>query len=161
MRGIYEIHIFVLRNKHFKQMKDHRNNITAIVFYLLKMESNDKSDDRRLMFGGDRLKANTNPNTAFGQVASAVVRMCMLVTVNVKPRRLWPEMRTSPKRRNREKLNQEIFIQPTFCLANSNKEVARRYWSKYDQLYPHFVIEQSQGGLHQYASKYAKYDAYL
>lgn len=111
--------------------------------FLRNIESNHPIDDRRLMFGGD-LAANTKPEAAFGQTASAVVRMCMLEAVNI-PRALWPKRKQKSQTRNEGKLNKEILhplpppVNP-FRLA-INKKQAMHYWSKYDQLYPHFRIQ--------------------
>ncbi|XP_078354147.1 uncharacterized protein LOC144638763 [Oculina patagonica] len=104
--------------------------------FLENIESNDESDDRRLLFGGE---TEAYANAAFGQTASAVVRMCMLEAAGV-PRALWPRMSPTSERRNKAKLNQQVFLQPIFRLA-TNRPAARRYWCKYDQLYPHFLIE--------------------
>ncbi len=103
---------------------------------LENIESNDESDDRRLLFGGE---TEAYANAAFGQTASAVVRMCMLEAAGV-PRALWPRMSPTSERRNKANLNREVVLQPLFCLAD-NRPDARRYWCKYDQLYPHFLIE--------------------
>ncbi|XP_068684658.1 uncharacterized protein [Montipora foliosa] len=104
---------------------------------LTDIESNDDNEVRRFMFGGER---KAYANTAFGLTASAVVRMCMLEAAGV-PRRLWPAIGPDADRRNRAKLQNPFEDQPRlFSLAN-NRNTARHYWSKYDQLYPHFRIE--------------------
>ena len=103
---------------------------------LTNIESNDKDEDRKLMFGGE----SSPPRHAFGRTASAIVRMCMLEAAGV-PRRLWPTLGRDSGKRNKAKLHNPLGQQPRgFCLANDN-DIARRYWSKYDQLYPHFRIE--------------------
>ena len=102
---------------------------------LTDIESNDDDDDRRFMFGGEG-----DPYAAFGRTASSVVRMCMLEAVGVA-RGLWPTIGTHTNRRNRAKLQNPLGDQPRlFSLAN-DFDTARHYWSKYDQLYPHFGIE--------------------
>lgn len=103
---------------------------------LENIESNDHDEDRRFMFGGQTLDATH----AFGRTASAIVRMCMLEAAGV-PRRLWPALGRDSGKRNKGKLQNPLGQQPRlFCLANDNN-IARRYWSKYDHLYPHFRIE--------------------
>lgn len=82
---------------------------------------------------------------SFGQTASAVVRMCMLEAVGIR-RTFWPQIGPRSDGRNRGKLEREVFIRPLFCLAN-DRETARYYWWKYDQLYPHFLIEGAVRGL--------------
>jgi len=89
------------------------------------------------MFGGEKEELT---NSAFGRTASAVVRMTMLEAAGVR-RRLWPSVGSNASRRNKAKLENPLAPQPRrFSLAN-DKSAARRYWSKYDQLYPHFRIE--------------------
>lgn len=103
---------------------------------LTDIESNDEDDDRKFMFGGESLP----PSHAFGRTASAIVRMCMLEAAGV-PRRLWPALGRDSGKRNKAKLLNTLGQQPRgFCLAADNN-IARRYWSKYDHLYPHFLIE--------------------
>ncbi|KAL9951513.1 hypothetical protein ACROYT_G044187 [Oculina patagonica] len=109
---------------------------------LQNIESNDESDDRRLLFGGIAGEENANVAfVAFGRTASAVVRMCMLEAANVE-RSFWPSMGEHSGRRNRAKVVRVVLQQrqPDFRLANDENS-ARRYWSRYDQLYPHFLIE--------------------
>ena len=102
---------------------------------LTDIESNDDNDARRFMFGG-----GGDPYAAFGRTASSVVRMCMLEAVGVA-RGLWPTIGPHTNRRNRAKLQNPFGDQPRpFSLANGF-DTARHYWSKYDQLYPHFRIE--------------------
>ena len=103
---------------------------------LRDIESNDDSEDRNFMFGGE----GVNPNHAFGRTASAIVRMCMLEAAGV-PRRLWPALGRNAGRRNKGKLHNPLGQQPRgFCLATTAR-TARQYWRKYNQLYPHFRIE--------------------
>ena len=102
---------------------------------LENIRSNDDDEGRTLMFGGEG-----DPYAAFGRTASSVVRMCMLEAVGVA-RGLWPRIGTHTDRRNRENLQNPLGDQPRpFSLAN-DFDTARHYWSKYDQLYPHFRIE--------------------
>lgn len=112
---------------------------------LRDIESNDEDEDRKFMFGGENLP----PNHAFGRTASAIVRMCMLEAAGV-PRHLWPALGRHAGRRNKAKLGQQ---QRSFRLA-INQDIATRYWSKYDQLYPHFRIEDElrKAGLNEQAS---------
>lgn len=123
-----------------KELRDqNRLQVTYFKTASLKdIESDDDDEDRRFMFGGE-LEACTN--SKFGQTASAVIRMCMLEAASVK-RGFWPRASPNTNRRNKAKLQPVVVrqAQPPFCLAN-NKNAARLYWSKYDQLYPHFRIE--------------------
>ena len=110
---------------------------------LVNIKSNDDSDDRMFMFGGDRQRGPV----AFGRTASAVVRMCMLEATKIK-RSFWPSMGPNSERRNKEALVfTRVFPEngQDFSLTN-NRNAALRYWSKYDQLYPHFLIEESVSG---------------
>lgn len=103
---------------------------------LTNIESNDKRDERRLMFGGQF--ASTRGPLNFGQTASAVVRMCMLEAVHV-PRNLWPHIGEHSDPRNKAKLQREVIHGELFQLTN-DQTAARHYWWRYDQLYPHFRI---------------------
>ena len=107
------------------------------------IESNDEREDHRLVFGGER--AASMDFASFGQTASAVVRMCMLEAVGIR-RTFWPKIGPRADGRNRGKLEREVVIRPLFCLAN-DRETARYYWWKYDQVYPHFRIEAAVRGL--------------
>lgn len=107
------------------------------------IESNDKREDHKLVFGG--VRAATMAFGSFGKTASAVVRMCMLEAVGIG-RTFWPQIGPQSDRRNRDKLERVVSIGPLFCLAN-DRGTARYYWWKYDQLYPHFRIEEAVRGL--------------
>ena len=109
---------------------------------LQDIESNDKEEERKFQFGGGK----KDPSKAFGQTASAVVRMCMLEAVQIN-RDFWPKMGNNSQRRNRKKV---IFTshRPStvpFTLTE-DKSTAKKYWSKYDQFYPHFLIEEKVSG---------------
>ncbi|CAH3115629.1 unnamed protein product, partial [Pocillopora meandrina] len=78
-------------------------------------------------------------NVSFGRTASAVARMCMLSAVGIKSE-FWPNIGKLTRKRNKKNIEKMVFIKPLFRLA-INKNKARYYWSKYDQLYPHFLIE--------------------
>lgn len=98
-----------------------------------------ESDDpeRKNRFGGK--KAVTMSNVSFGRTASAVARMCMLRAVGIKSE-FWPTIGKRTRKRNGKKIKKMVFIKPLFRLA-IDRNKARYYWSKYDQLYPHFLIE--------------------
>lgn len=98
------------------------------------IESNDPDEDRRFMFGGQG-----DTKLAFGRTASAVVRMCMLEATGV-PQSAWPKPGEQTSKRNKAKLHNPLGEQRLFRLADY-KDRARHYWSKYDQLYPHFRIQ--------------------
>ena len=103
---------------------------------LRDIESNDANEERKFMFGGKTLFASHT----FGRTASAIVRMCMLEAAGV-PRKLWPKPGSNADRRNKAKLHKSL-RKPIlgFRLATTER-IATHYWSKYDQLYPHFRIE--------------------
>lgn len=103
---------------------------------LIDIESNDANEERKFMFGGKTLDATH----AFGRTASAIVRMCMLEAAGV-PKKLWPLPDKNAAKRNKAKLHKSLGIPPLdFCLATTER-IATHYLSKYDQLYPHFRIE--------------------
>lgn len=99
---------------------------------LENIESNNEAGN----FGGQQ---EASANSAFGRTASAVVRMCMLKATGV-PENLWPGLGSNTYRRNTGKLHLQVILEPLFHLAN-DANAARRYWSKYDHIYPHFRIE--------------------
>ena len=107
------------------------------------IESNDERQDPRLVFGGRR--AANMATVSFGQTASAVVRMCMLEAVGIR-RAFWPKIRPRSDARNRNKLEREVLLGPLSSLAD-DRETAKYYWWKYDQLYTHFRIEGAVSGL--------------
>ncbi|XP_067048774.1 uncharacterized protein [Acropora muricata] len=116
---------------------------------LRDIESNDEDEDRRFMFGGENLP----PNHAFGRTASGIVRMCMLEAAGV-PEDLWPQLGGNAYRRNKKKLRNPLGQEARGFRLAINQDIARRYWSKYDQLYPHFRIEDElrKAGLNRQAS---------
>lgn len=103
---------------------------------LRDIESNDAKEDQKFMFGGKTLPAWH----AFGRTASGVVRMCMLEAAGV-PRNLWPPLGRDADRRNKAKLHNPLGQQPRGFHLATTKKIATHYWSKYDQIYPHFRIE--------------------
>ena len=105
------------------------------------IESNDKDDNKKDVFGGE--SATTKGVFHFSQTASAVVRMCMLEAVGIH-QDLIPRIREFSHKRNCNKMEKEVLIEPLFCLAE-DKQKASYYWSKYDQLYPHFRIQEEVG----------------
>lgn len=108
---------------------------------LTNIESNYEDDERK--FGGKRKGL---ANSAFGRTASAVVRMCMLEAAGV-PRLLpWPKEGDNTRKRNETKIQNPLTddnnqpLERKFHLAD-NRRTARRYWSKYDHIYPQIRIE--------------------
>lgn len=95
------------------------------------IESNVDGDDNKLRFG-----RGGNDTTEFTRTAGAVIRMCMLRATNI-PRCHWPNQNAIMKKRNRDKMQYEG---NGFTLANE-LQPAKHYWSKYDQLYPHYIIQ--------------------
>lgn len=134
--------IFVQTDPAFRVVLDATNELrdrlqvthfqTAVI---TDIESNHQRDDHRFVFDF----------VSFGRTASAVVRMCMLEAVGVS-RKFWPNIGPYSYSRNKNKLEREVVIGPLFCLAN-DRNTARHYWCKYDQLYPHFRIEDAVSGL--------------
>ena len=144
--------VFVQTDPTFKEVlavstelkNQNRLHVTRLQTACIKdIESNDKREDHRLVFGGER--AANMAFVSFGQTASAVVRMCMLEAVGIR-RTFWPQIGPRSDGRNRDKLERVVSIGPLFCLAN-DRGTARYYWWKYDQLYPHFRIEGAVRGL--------------
>ena len=107
------------------------------------IESNDEQEDHRLRFGGQNAPSMACEN--FGRTASAVLRMCMLKAAGIN-RAWWPQIGRTSNTRNQAKLQLEVLINPLFSLAG-DRCTARHYWSKYDQLYPHFRIQHTMQSL--------------
>ena len=107
------------------------------------IESNDEQEVHRLRFGGQNTP--TMACMSFGRTASAVLRMCMLKAAGIS-RAWWPRIGPRSHTRNQAKLQFEVLIRPLFSLAN-DRRTARHYWSKYDQLYPHFRIQHTMQSL--------------
>ena len=96
------------------------------------IESNDKDD--KDVFGGE---------IGFTRTASSVVRMCMLKAVGIK-QDLFPNIGNFSFKRNLKKTKRKVLMKPLFHLTEDPKR-AHYYWSKYDQLYPHFRIQDEIG----------------
>ena len=115
---------------------------------LTDIQSDDKDESRNIMFGGGK----KSPEAAFAQTAGPIVRYCMLEATGV-PRGLWPKVGHNKKSgpRNKRKLK----LQQTYprlqkgrgrsfrLVTNGQKSTAMKYWSKFDQFYPHFLIEKN------------------
>ena len=67
----------------------------------------------------------------------------MLEAVGIK-QDLFPNIGNFSFKRNHEKTEKKVLIEPLFCLTEDPKR-AHYYWSKYDQLYPHFRIQDEFG----------------
>lgn len=104
--------------------------------------SNHEQDDQALFFGG---QIPAMGNKQFGRTASSIIRMCMLEAVGIR-QDWWPKIGIHTNSRNRAALEMEDIMVPRFHLANA-QEIAKNYWSKYDQLYPHSLIENKVDGL--------------
>ena len=102
------------------------------------IESND--DQNQWKFGGCTLPGPL----AFGRTASSVARMCMLRAVN-GPSSWWPKIGANGLRRNKDKMafNSSYSApgQPQVFTFTNSKDEAAELWSKYDQLYPHYIIQ--------------------
>lgn len=112
--------------------------------WIPRIESNIEGDANKHFFGA----ANEGCIQSFARSASSVARMCMLQATNVHQMH-WPETGNISGPRNKAILNgqgQNQLQMPNnvgnFILAN-NAVGARRYYSKYDHLYPHFLIEDN------------------
>ena len=135
--------IFVQTDPAFNVVLDCLNELTqqdrleVIHMQTASLENIESDNDNDAhIFGG---KVPAIAKKAFARTASAVVRMCMLEAVGVA-RNSWPGIGRNAQRRNEDNLNQECLIPPLFRLAN-DRATATRYWSRYDQLYPHFRVE--------------------
>ena len=113
------------------------------------VQSNAKDENSKLAFGGNLNKTRRTPGqraSAFGRTASAVFRMVMLKAVQI-PENHWPNIGERTKTRNDAAMRFEVIKRndnATFQLLNSSnntKKNARKYWSHYDQMFPHFLIE--------------------
>lgn len=88
------------------------------------------------LFGGGR----SDFVKKFFVTASAVLRMCMMKSAGI-PKDFQPKISKRAQRRNFPKVKVEHHLtDPTFVLANNMYE-AQKYYSAYDHLYPHFVLE--------------------
>lgn len=112
--------------------------------WIPRIESNIEGDANKHFFG----PANEGCIQSFARSASSVARMCMLQATNVHQMH-WPETGNISGPRNKAILNGQGHNQlqmpnnvGNFILAN-NAVGARRYYSKYDHLYPHFLIEDN------------------
>jgi len=103
---------------------------------ITNIESNDPDNARRFLFGGRRPDLKF---FAFGRTASSVLRMCMLEAASINET-FWPRIGKYSHTRNKCKLAPQTVEPSQFHLAD-NLTDARKYWSKYDQLYPQFLIQ--------------------
>ena len=111
------------------------------------VQSNAKNENSKLAFGGNLTETNRTPEyraSEFGRTASAVFRMVMLRAVQI-PEHLWPNIAKRTKKRNKAAMKFEVKTEgnnAAFQLPNYNtKENARECWSRYDQVFPHSLIE--------------------
>ena len=109
------------------------------------VQSNGREGDSIFAFGGnlDEEKSSEQRASAFGRTASAVFRMVMLRAVQI-PEEHWPKFGDPAMTRNKKTMVFKVTKRnnPPFKLLNDDtKENAREYWSRYDQAFPHFLIE--------------------
>ena len=119
-----------------------RLEVTHIQTAVIERIQSDNSDDENIYLFGAQ---NNSCIQKFARTASAVVRMCMLRATNVEEE-YWPKMGDRSGSRNKTTLNgqgqnQVLDGVENFILA-TNKDAAIWYYSKYDHLYPHFLIEE-------------------
>ena len=118
---------------------------------LVAVKSNAKDENSKLAFGGNLSETKRTPEyraLMFGRTASAVFRMVMLEAVQI-PENHWPKLGERTKTRNKNALyftpSKDGKVRyPVFELLNPNnntKKNARKYWRHYDQMFPHFLIE--------------------
>ncbi|XP_031553471.1 uncharacterized protein LOC116290554 [Actinia tenebrosa] len=82
----------------------------------------------------------------FARTASSVIRMCMLKATGIEDN-LWPWLGNKSHEKNKKRCHFDYLFSPNgehFSLAN-DRTTAERYWSRYDQLYPHFLIQVELG----------------
>ena len=111
------------------------------------VQSNAGKDDI-FAFGGnlDEEKSPEQRASAFGKTASAVFRMVMLQAVQI-PKEHWPEFGNPAMSRNKNAMafkvtgHNSLPFQLLNSSNNNTKENARKYWSRYDQAFPHSLIE--------------------
>ena len=92
-----------------------------------------------ICFGGVYAKHRIIRIQAFARTASSVLRMCMLRSANVCAD-YSPSIGHYSQIRNSRKMAIENLYLPIFPLSN-NKEHAMEYYSHYDMMHPHFMIE--------------------
>ena len=80
---------------------------------------------------------------AFSRTASVVFRMCFLRSLNINEK-YWPKVSAVVKDENCRKMTVEQV--GTLGLLVASQRDARQYYSKYDHLNPHFVIEEKMEG---------------
>ncbi|CAH3155727.1 unnamed protein product [Porites evermanni] len=117
-----------------------------------RIRSNNPHDDNRCLFGAE----NESCIQSFARTASAVARMCMLRATNVDEKH-WPKIGALSESRNKATLHYQEQNQAhggNFTLAQTPAQ-AKRYYSKYDHLYPHFLIE------HEFRSVGANHEVFL
>ena len=121
---------------------------------LVAVQSNAEDDDSKLAFGGSLNKTKRTEGqraSAFGRTASAVFRMVMLRAVQI-PKKYWPTLGKHARKRNKNALDFKVTYpkgdDAGFQLLNhnnntdeENQKIARGYWSHYDAMFPHSLIE--------------------
>ena len=114
-----------------KLNNDHQLELQSMQDVQIKnIRSNNQREDSSLVFGSAQ---------SFARTTSSVLRMCMLRSANV-PGDLYPNLRKHSMRRNEAAMDYSQTDGNEFVLT-TNKDRAREYYSHYDQLYPHFKIE--------------------
>ena len=119
-----------------------------------RIQSNNPDNKNRYLFGEE----SESCIQAFARTATSVARMCMLRATNVNET-YWPKMGARSGSRNKAVLNGQGQNQAPgdfgkFILAQT-KAQAKRYYSKYDHLYPHFLIE------HEFRSAGTNHEVFL
>ncbi|XP_028400197.1 uncharacterized protein LOC114523466 [Dendronephthya gigantea] len=110
--------------------------------WLEAIQSNVDGDNNVFKFGGE----NAGPDeaaSAFAEIASSVFRMVMLQAVKISED-WWPELQENVMKRNTKALRSQVMSASPFHLLdkkNDNKKTARKYWRKYDHVFPQSTIE--------------------
>ena len=111
--------------------------------WLEAIQSDLDGDSNIFTFGGENARPDEGAR-AFGETASAVFRMVMLRALQINED-WWPELRDNVMKRNKEALRFQVLTNSPFKLLdkveNDNKDIARRYWRKYDQVFPFSLVE--------------------
>ena len=107
---------------------------------IINIESDDKNYKHRFRFGGKNATSPTKVAHYFARTASAVLRMCMLRSINASDK-FYPTIGINSKPRNIAKMDYKYQGHTQFVLTDS-KMATMEYYSHYDQLHPHFKLEQ-------------------
>ena len=109
---------------------------TQQVVTLENIQSASSDEYCQYIFGGEKAQYKMSRINAFTQTASSVLRMCMMRSANMQ---YMP--RFSSMQKNKLNMQYDQFG-PKFSLAKGDKVATLKYYSRYDHLYPHFLLAQ-------------------